>query len=137
MPRLPLDQEHRALIAQLARYGVTGLVVTAIAAGVYWVAATPLAVRPAIAAAIGYLVAVVLGYTLHSRYSFRGHGRRDSPVRATVRFVLVSLLSLALNELWVWLLVARLGGPTWWPIPLMVFVTPLATFALNRRWVFA
>jgi len=30
-----------------------------------------------------------------------------------------------------------LGGPPWWAVIPMVFVTPLATFYLNRQWVFA
>jgi putative flippase GtrA len=51
--------------------------------------------------------------------------------------VLVSLIGLALNSFWVWLLVQRLDLPLWAPYPLVLGVTPLAVFALNRRWVFA
>jgi putative flippase GtrA len=28
------------------------------------------------------------------------------------------------------------NGPTWWPLVPAIFVTPLATFFLNRQWVF-
>jgi hypothetical protein len=27
-------------------------------------------------------------------------------------------------------------GPTWWPLVPAIFVTPLATYAFNRQWVF-
>jgi putative flippase GtrA len=49
----------------------------------------------------------------------------------------VNTLGFLLNQLFVWLLVHQLGGPTWWPVIPIIFVTPLVTFSLNRRWVFA
>ena len=131
-----LTPARAALFAQLWRFGVTGLFVTALGAGAYWLLATPWRWPPSLAAVAGYLVAAGTGYVLHSRFSFRGHGG-ERTAGTTGRFLLVSLLSLLLNELWVWLLVTRAGGPTWWPIPLMLFVTPAVTFTLQRRWVFA
>ena len=50
--------------------------------------------------------------------------------------VAVSLVSFALNQLWVWLLVREFALPLWAPYPLVLGVTPLIVFALNRRWVF-
>lgn len=130
------DGERRAFLGQLWRFGVTGLAVTILGAGAYWLLATPLRVAPWIAAIAGYLLAAGTGYILHSRFSFRDQGGPRTAA-TTLKFLAVSLVSLALNELWVWLLVERAGGETWWPIPLMIFVTPMATFFLNRRWVFA
>lgn len=133
-----LDPERRALLGQLARYGVTGGGVTVVSTLVYWLCARRdgLAMPPLRANLIAYLVAVCIGYVVHSRYSFRDHGTRDNPARTTFRFAVVSLFSLALNSAWVWLMVHALHGATWWPIPLMVLVTPLAIFWLNRTWVF-
>lgn len=125
------------LIGQLWRYGVSGGLVTALGVGVYWAAAVPLHVAPLLANLLGYLAAVAAGYVMHSRWSFRGHGRRDDPVRTTVRFFLVSLVSLGLNSLWVWLLTDFLDLTPSWPVIPMLVVTPLVTFELNRRWVFA
>ena len=82
------------------------------------------------------MAAVIVGYFIHSRWSFRGHGRRGNIARTGTRFVVVSLISFALNSLWVWLLVQHLRLPTWAPTPLVLTVTPLAIFSLNRRWVF-
>jgi putative flippase GtrA len=125
------------LAGQLARFAITGGIVTALGAGAYWVLATFFGVAPLVANLVGYLLAVSSGYVLHSRWSFRGHGRRDNPARTTSRFFAVSLISLLLNSLFVWLLTGLLQGPTWWPLLPMLLITPLVTFALNRRWVFA
>lgn len=125
------------IAGQLARFVVSGGLATALNAIVYWLLATWAGVAPLLANLCGYAAAVISGYVLHSRFSFRGHGRRDNPARTTSRFFIVSLASLGLNSLWVWLLTGPLAGPTWWPLVPMLFVTPLVTFALNRRWVFA
>lgn len=84
----------------------------------------------------GYLVAMTSGYLLHSKWSFRGHGAQAS--KTTWRFFVVSLVSLGINSLFVWILTddAMLAGAWWWPLIPILFVTPLITFALNRIWVF-
>ena len=134
---LPLDENKRALLAQLIRYGVTGGFVTFVGAGVYWIWSTPFRYPPLVATLIAYAVSVTIGYVLHSRFSFKGHGNRDRTAARTLRFVAVSGVSLALNSVFVWVLTGLMHGATWWPIPAMVFVTPVAVFALNRKWVFA
>jgi putative flippase GtrA len=125
------------LIGQLWRYGVSGGLTTALGVGTYWVAAVLLHVLPLVANVLGYLIAVATGYVMHSRWSFRGHGQRDNVVRTTTRFFAVSLVSLGLNSFWVWLLTAVLHLSPSWPAAPMLFVTPLVTFVLYRRWVFA
>jgi putative flippase GtrA len=75
------------------------------------------------------------GYVIHSRWSFRDHGRERTHA-TKVRFVSVSLVSFALNSLWVWLLFTRLHFGRAAPIAPMVLVTPAVTFLLNRQWVF-
>lgn len=124
------------MLSQLIRFGLVGGAVTALGAGAYLVAAYA-GVAPLLANVLAYVVAMAAGYVLHSRVSFRGHGNRDNPGRRTIRFVTVSLISFALNSLFVWLLTGPLGGALWWPVVPMLFVTPLVTFNLNRRWVFA
>jgi putative flippase GtrA len=126
----------RALLGQLLRYGITGGLASVLNIALYWIGATFLGIDPNLAMVLGYLAAVVVGYVIHSRWSFRGHGRRGNVARTGGRFFLVSLVSLALNSLWVWLFVRYWGGPTWWPIPFTLTVTPLLVFWLNRRWVF-
>ena len=66
------------LVGQLVRYGLTGGFVTALGAGVYWVTATFMGVAPLLANVFAYAIAVAVGYVLHSKWSFRGHGSRDN-----------------------------------------------------------
>jgi putative flippase GtrA len=133
-----LSPERRTILGQLIRFGLVGGFVT----GLYAVVYSPLAkfhvVSPQIANFCGYIAAMVTGYVLHSKWSFRGHGSRDNPAGTTFRFFLVSLVSYAMNAGFVFVLTdsKALGGPWWWPLIPIVFVTPAITFLLNRYWVF-
>ena len=128
--------EHKEIAGQLVRYGLTGGIASVVNIGVYWLLAAN-GMDPNLAWTIGFLAAVLVGYVVHSRWSFKGHGRRDNLARTGGRFFAVSLVSFALNQLWVWLLVSHFGLPLWAPSPLVFGVTPLIVFSLNRRWVFA
>jgi putative flippase GtrA len=133
---MKLIEEHKEIAGQLVRYGLTGGLASFVNIGVYWVLAANF-MDPNLAWTVGFLAAVLVGYVVHSRWSFRGHGRRDSLTRTGGRFFAVSLVSFALNQLWVWLLVRHFALPLWAPYPLVLGVTPLIVFSLNRRWVFA
>ena len=80
---------------------------------------------------------MVTDYILHSRFSFQGHGRRNNARRTVFRFFVVSPVSLGLNALWTWLFATKLGFEKHIPLIPISFVTPIATFTLNRKWVFA
>ena len=132
-----LDEWRRSEAAgQLVRFAVAGGVTT----GLYTLVYSPLAglgwTSEQVANFAGYLVAVVSGYLLHSRWSFRGHGAGVGETAG--KFLAVSLFSYGANTFWVWLLTddAVGAGPWWWPLVPILFVTPLATFLLNRLWVF-
>jgi putative flippase GtrA len=75
-----LSKEHEALLGQFVRYGLTGGLTTIVNIGVYWILAAR-GMDPNLAWAFGYVAAVLVGYVVHSRWSFRGHGRRDNIVR--------------------------------------------------------
>lgn len=130
---------HRDLIGQLIRYVITGGLATIVNIGLYqalaggWLGPR---LDPNAAWAAGFSAAVIVGYVVHSRWSFRGHGTRDNFAKTGGRFAIVSLISFGLNSLWVWLLVQHLRLPIWAPYPLVLGVTPLVVFALNRAWVF-
>jgi len=135
---LSAPREKRDVLGQLVRFGLVGGFVTLLYALVY----SPLAkfglTSPQVANFCGYLTAMVTGYVLHSRWSFRGHGARDKPASTTGKFFVVSLVSYAMNAFFVFVLTdsAMLDGPWWWPLLPILFVTPAVTFVLNRQWVF-
>ena len=129
-----ISPERRAILSQLIRFLISGALVTLLGVAVYAIVALGLGWHPQLGNLLAYLVAMGTGYVMHSRWSFRDHGQRTKST--AVRFVIVSLISLALNSLWVALITGPLGlGPAW-PILPMLFVTPAVTFVLNRYWVF-
>jgi putative flippase GtrA len=145
LPRRLKAMRDSGVLGQLVRFGVTGVAVTLFYAAVYWPIATfghrivhlgPGAVWPLIAVVVAFLSATAVGNVAHSRFSFRGHGRRDA--RTAQRFFVVQLLGFGLNALFTWVLTGPLvHGPAWWPLVPATFVTPLVTFGLQRQWVFA
>lgn len=135
--RNALDPERRTIAVQAIRYAVAGAIITLLVAASYWAVAEFLHVDPMVSLTLVFLFFTGVSYVTHGAFSFRGHGSRDrSHVRAT-RFLIINLLGFATNQLFVWLLVKQIGGPTWWPVIPIILVTPLLTFTLHRRWVFA
>jgi len=128
-----LNLQHET-VGQLVRFAIVGFSLAGVYSAIYWYLATYV-MPPMLAVVIAFLVAVSLGFVLHSRWSFRGHGREEDH-RLKIKFLLVQTSGFVLNEAFTWLLTGPLHGPTWWPLIPAIFVTPLATFLLNRQWVF-
>ena len=119
---------------QLLRFGIVGLSLAGVYSAIYWWLATYV-MPPVVAALVAFLVAVSIGFVLHSRWSFRGHGKREDRAMK-IKFLAVQGSGFLLNEAFTWILTGPLHGPTWWPLIPAIFVTPLATFLLNRQLVF-
>ncbi len=120
---------------QLVRFAIVGFSLAGVYSAIYWYLAT-FVMAPVLAVGIAFLVAVSIGFVLHSRWSFRGHGRREDN-RLKIKFLLVQASGFLMNEIFTWVLTGPLvHGPTWWPLIPAILVTPLATFALNRQLVF-
>ena len=130
-----LDAQQRIVAGQLVRFVISGGIVTALGVAVYALVALVFHWDPQLANLLAYLAAMAPGYVMHSRWSFRGHGTRSAAT--SVKFVVVSLVSLAMNSGWIALITGPLGLSPAWPILPMLFVTPAVTFLLNRKWVFA
>ena len=101
-----------------------------------WLLIGGFALWAALARTDQFVVGIIVGYFAHGWISFAGHGDRDDHAAIGTRFVTVNLVGYFLNSFWVWLLVERLAGPTWWPILPNVALTPLMTFWLHRYWTF-
>lgn len=131
-----LIDRHGALVVQMIRFGITGGLLTLLVAGGYWLLAALTTIHPQVALTLSYLLFTPLGYLLHSRWSFKGHGSRDRAGARGIRFLVVNTSGFLLNQFFVWYFVRYLGGPIWWSVVPIVLFTPLVTFSLNRRWVF-
>ena len=130
-----LSPERRAVLGQLLRFIISGATVTALGVGVYALVALVVRWHPQVGNILAYLVAMATGYVMHSRWSFKDHGGERTEA-TKFRFVVVSVISYALNSFWVWLLFTHLELGRAAPIVPMLFVTPAVTFLLNRQWVF-
>jgi putative flippase GtrA len=130
-------RELTPVLGQMIRFGIVGGLSTLVYAAIYWPLATYV-MTPVLAVVVAFAIAVCIGYILHSRWSFRGHGRPERTAREQTRFLIVQSFGMVLNAVFTWVLTGPLfHGPTWWPLVPAVTVTPLATFGLNRQWVFA
>jgi putative flippase GtrA len=122
-------------VAQLLRFAIAGVGVTAFSVVIYLIYAMGLHADPLLANTVSHVAGVALGYSIHSRWSFRESATQDAG--SLWRFAIASGLAFALNSLWVWIGTRLLALPAWAPVPAMMLVTPLTSFALNRWWVFS
>lgn len=133
--RLPLPE----LLAsdgfrQLVRFVVGGMAVTLFSAAIYS-ATVYFGVMPLAANVVSHGCGMAAGYAVHSRWSFKAD--TDEGERAMIaRFLIASAFAFLLNSLWVWLAVDMMRLHPLAPLPAMVVLTPLFSFALNRYWVF-
>lgn len=82
---------------------------------------------------VGYLAAVGVSYLGNARFTFRRavlHGPQFA------RFVVVSLLGLALTQGLTWLLVERLGWSFSAGLAVVAIAVPALSFVLQRLWAF-
>ena len=132
-----LGPERRAVALQMLRYAFAGLAITLAVAASYWAIAEWLGVDPMVSFTVVFLVFSAISYVTHGEFSFKGHGTRDQHHIRLSRFLIVNIIGYLVNQSFIWLLVKYIGGPTWWPTIPMVLVTPLLTFTLHRRFVYA
>ena len=132
-----LDHSHRTFALQVVRYGIVGIGVTLFQIVLYNLLIGAGHQKPLIANTLATAAAMVVGYTIHSRFTFDGHGARASELRAIFRFIVTNgIVGLAANSFWVWLFTAALHLSPHWPSVPMFCVTPAILFTLNRKWVF-
>lgn len=126
------------IVGQLARFLAAGGVSTVIYTGVYlplamWVFGREHAV---FAVPFAFAVAVSAGFWLHSNWSFRGHGTRQTGGGQQAKFVGVQGVGLAMHAVLTWIATDLMGLPAWAPLVPGLTLVPIVTFFLNRQWVF-
>ncbi len=131
-----LADEHRALATQLLRYGVVGVGITTFQTLLYNLLLGAGHQRPQIANILASAAAMVVGYTIHSRFTFEAKGDAHDFKRTVSRFLAVNLIGVAVNGVWVWLIEKQFGLSAHWASVPFFFATPALLFVLNRKWVF-
>ena len=132
-----LDSERIAQHLHGDGAALAGGAITVGVAASYWAIAELLGVDPMLSLTLVFLFFSGVSYAIHGVFTFKDHGARDRHHVRGLRFLAINVLGFLLNQLFVWYLVKYLGGPTWWPTVPMIFFTPLLTFALHRRFVYA
>jgi len=123
----------RPLHHQVPLFAIVGAAATATHVCAALAAREVFLASPLIANFAGYLLAVGVSYLGNARLTFRRaalHGPRF------LRFVVVSLLGLALTQGLTWLLVLRLGWPFWAGLAVVAVAVPALSFLLARAWAF-
>jgi putative flippase GtrA len=123
-------------IALLARFGLVGLINTAV--GLSIIAALDLGLRvpPALANAAGYLVGICVSFVLSRRFVFRSRAafRSSGP-----RYLIVVISGFGLNQLVLRLAGQALGGGEWERLAAQLAGMTTYTvfvFVASRWWVF-
>ncbi len=125
------------MLGQLVRFGIAGGFTSMVYSLVYLpLTAYVFPPRQAVAAVpFAFAVAVVVGFFLHSRWSFRGHAKEPGAGRH-VKFVIVQGAGLGLNALVTWIGTALFHLHPWIPLIPAVLLAAMLSFVLNRLWVF-
>lgn len=125
------------LIQQLSKFASVGVVATGVHVMVYGVVGRVL--EPMLANLIAFLIAFVFSYSGHFLWTFRGQTRGQELHKAFAyqfRFLVVAMSGLLLNSLGVWIVTEWLLIDYLFALAPMIFVVPLATFFLAKRWAF-
>lgn len=118
-------------MAEIVRFGVVGVVATAIHYGVYYVLLSVM--NPTLAYTIGYAVSFCCNYVLSSRFTFRVGMSVGRAASFGLSHVMNYLIGVGLLNVVLWLGVSREVAP----LPVFVMVVPinylLVRFALTYR----
>ena len=124
----------REVASQLTRFGVIGILATAIHAIVYGGLVRFGAALPQLANLVAFMIAFVFSYMGHSRFTFPD--KRHSASRTGSRFLAAALFGYVLNAGAVFLTTYVLGWQPAAALFFMVLVTPTAVFLLSKYWAF-
>ena len=121
------------LAYQLIRFAGVGGLATLIHAAVY-AALVAKQAAPFAANLAAFGLAFLISLIGHYRYSFAS----SAPwLAASLRFLLVALVGLALNAFGVWLVDQHWQVHPNWALVMMLLIVPPVSFLLSRLWAFA
>lgn len=123
----------RPLAQQAPLFAVVGVLATITHYVAALIAHEIFGLTPFVSNFVGYFSAVGITYFGNSRLVFR---TRAFDLAQFVRFVVVSLTGLAMNQALTWLLVEQMGWPFRFALCLILVVVPAMSFVLSRAWAF-
>lgn len=121
-------QLRRDTFGEMVRFGVVGVVATALHYGVYWLLHCVMNVS--VAYTIGYVVSFVANYLMSARFTFRKKRSVKNGLGFAFAHALNYLLQITLLNLFIWLGVSAVMAP----VP--VYCVAIPTNFLIVRFVF-
>jgi putative flippase GtrA len=133
MPKISPDRAVIARLSIVIRYGLVGLLGTALHFGSVIALVEGAGLDPVPASALGFVLVLVVSYILNRTWTFRARsgGRRQFAVYSAV-----SLLGLGLNSAIMFITVHLLQWDYLYGQGLVVAVVPASNYLLNRAWTF-
>jgi putative flippase GtrA len=130
----PLPLVQRVLQHSAVRFCLVGLVNTAVGLGLIYACKFLLGFADIPANAVGYIIGLMVSFTLNSRWTFR----YDGPVwPAVLRFVLTFVISYAANIVTVLFLIDGMGVNAYLAHAIAVVPYTTTFYLLSRFMVFA
>ena len=118
-------------LRQISRFGFVGIIATAMHVGVGLGLHEGADMRPLWANLIAFCCALGVSFFGQTRLTFPDSAADRS---AFVRFSIVAVSGLALNQTIVWAMTSVFGGPYWLALTIIVFTVPGITFLLLKFW---
>jgi putative flippase GtrA len=120
---------------EILRFGVTGLIATAVHLAAFAVQVDGVGMPPAPANALAVLIAGTVTYLGQRFWVFPGHAGPAGPAQIA-RFAVALGLAAGLHAAVLQLAVTGLGAGPYAGAVLGLVIVPPASFLLNRAWVF-
>jgi putative flippase GtrA len=118
-------------LRQLSRFGLIGIIATAVHVSVGLGLHEVADMRPLWANLIAFCCALAVSFFGQTRLTFPDSTADGS---AFVRFSVVAVSGLALNQTIVWAMTSIFGGPYWLALAIIVCTVPGITFLLLKFW---
>jgi putative flippase GtrA len=118
-------------LKQISRFGVVGLVATAVHVGVGLGLHGGGGIPAFWANIVAFCTALGVSYFGQTRITFP---EATAGRAAFARFASIAVSGLALNQIIVWLVTSAFGGPYWLALAIIIATVPAATFLALKFW---
>lgn len=126
---------NKPLIGLMFRYGLVGLLASAVHFGIGVFLHEKIGLVPFVAHAFGFFGGLFTAYTGHYYYSFKDTQKHSSRFP---KFVITALVSLVLHQSGVYVMVNRFEFDySFQALPILLVSVPLVSFLMSKFWVFA
>jgi len=117
----------------LARFGIVGLLATAIHVAVFSLSVEKFHITPVMATFPAFLIAMLASYRLNQTWTFGVVGSHRSYLP---KYTLVATIGLSLNVAITFIFVNILGHGYGIALVAAIVTVPVVTYLLNRYWIF-